>query len=813
MDNTLKAMDEVRAVNLAFPQSEHIKRWKDEGKKVIGFVCSYVPEEIITAAGALPVRIVGNSKELELSDSNSYLSTSSCSFARTILQLALDNELDYLDGIVFALTCDATRRLHDVWEKYVSIPIIHNLVVPQKQTKWGEDLFRNDVLALKQKLEAFLGTTISDNALQQSADVYNKGRKLVGKLHELRKSDAPPISGTEMMEVLNASNRMPRSEFNALVEKLLAELEISGRKLTCDARLMLEGSICNTSDYLKCIEDLGGLVVVDTICSGIQHWTGFVETDKGSSVMDNICSCYLNKFPCLMQTPMNRRMDQIIALAKEYRVDGVISQKIQYCIFQAFSAPPLRDVIWEAGIPVLELDKEYGTPGTGQVATRVQAFLEMLESAKLKAGKGGKRTKPEKFHMSRLDEVIAMLEMRWEHRKAVPTTKSQELYYELVTKDLTNVKKAVEEGKPIVLYGPIGPLEILHALDIVPLNTALIAHAAIFPFPDREERRDQTSIKYGVPVAACTGQHMFVSAALLGYFPQPVAYLGHNVPCDSNIKVGEVLAHLLGCPSYILDVPNNRFGEAEMKYVVHQLEDLVEFLEKITGRKLNEEKLNQAIKNTQQMTELRTEISELRKGASTMILRSLRDAESIPAFFNGSNEGVHWTKVFRDEIAEEIEKSRGLPQDKKHRLVLYSPLPPWCHRGITKCMEDHGATIVADDCSYNEYIKAQSDNPLEAVAVNMLNTPGVYPFQGPAEIGAQEMIRGAKEYGADAALSFSNITCVQSCTTNRIIKDSLNKEGIPFHTIDVNYYDPTVVTSEEIMDKLESLFEVLEKQN
>ena len=126
-------------------------------------------------------------------------------------------------------------------------------------------------------MEEFFDIKISDEAIKKSISVYNRTRQLFGRLYDLRKSPNPPISGAETLEVLNASVRMEREEFNQILESLLQELE--QRKISSEGktRLMIDGSILNNVEFIKGIEDLGGLIVVDGICNGARYWEGMVK--------------------------------------------------------------------------------------------------------------------------------------------------------------------------------------------------------------------------------------------------------------------------------------------------------------------------------------------------------------------------------------------------------------------------------------------------------------------------------------------------------------------------------------------------------
>jgi bcr-type benzoyl-CoA reductase subunit C len=378
----LKTLDQFRRVNSTFPKTEQILEYKRQGKKVFGWLCTYVPEEIIHAAGALPIRITGYSEEVELEDGDAYLYVNNCSFSRSCLQLGLKGGYDFLDGIVAGSTCDGARRLFDIWHYYIKPPFYHMITVPRKFTEPAHDLYYKQVLGFKQHLEEFLGIKITDEALIKSVELYNESRALLKKLYELRKLDTPPITGAETMEVLDASFRMPKELFNKYLSELLDELSKSGNAYKSRARLMVVGSVMANPEFLKCIEGQGALVVTDELCTSTRYWSDPVILNKDEPTLKSISRRYLNNFPCARMVPSDERFNRILGLVRDFKVDGVISQIIRYCVPYAHDLPLLRDRLQKIGVPVLALDVEYGTSGSGQIQTRVQAFLEMLEAKK-----------------------------------------------------------------------------------------------------------------------------------------------------------------------------------------------------------------------------------------------------------------------------------------------------------------------------------------------------------------------------------------------------------------------------------------------
>lgn len=378
----LQVLDKFRDVSSTFPKTEQILEHKRQGKKVFGWLCTYIPEEIIHAAGILPIRITGYSQETELDDGNAYLYINNCSFSRSCLQLGLKGGYDYLDGVVGGSTCDGSRRLFDLWRNYIKTPFHHVLTVPRKFTEKAHELYYDQVLQFTRHLEEFLGTKISDEALLKSINLYNESRELLQQLYELRKADTPPITGAETLEVLDASFRMPKELFNKYLKELLDEIAASHNAYKGRARLMVTGSVMGNPQFIKCIEDQGGLVVADELCTSTRYWTDPVILKNSESPLRAISRRYLDNFPCARMFPSDGRFNRIIDFVRDYKVDGVISQIIRYCVPYAHDLPLLRKRLQDMGVPVLALDVEYGTAGSGQIQTRVQAFLEMLEAKK-----------------------------------------------------------------------------------------------------------------------------------------------------------------------------------------------------------------------------------------------------------------------------------------------------------------------------------------------------------------------------------------------------------------------------------------------
>jgi benzoyl-CoA reductase subunit C len=359
-----------------FPYNKSIQEWKAQGGMVCGWACIYVPEELVYAAGLLPIRISGDNEEAKLDTAESYLYINSCSLAKTCLELGLDGRYDFLDGFILGETCDGVRRLFDVWERYLPTSFMYVYGVPRKFTQHAYDLYKKELLELKKGLETFIGREITTEDLHEAITLYNDTRTLLQQLYQLRKKENPPITGAEILEILKAAVRIPRKKFNLLLKQLVAQVESTSRKIDYKCRIMLIGSILNNSDFVRCIEELGGLVVTDELCTGTRYF--WEKIDEDIDPWEAMAKYYLGRPPCARFIPSEKRFHHIFNMIDSFQVDGVISEIIRYCVPYGHDQPLLIEELQQRDIPILNLDLEYGMGGTGQIKTRAEAFIEML---------------------------------------------------------------------------------------------------------------------------------------------------------------------------------------------------------------------------------------------------------------------------------------------------------------------------------------------------------------------------------------------------------------------------------------------------
>jgi bzd-type benzoyl-CoA reductase N subunit len=354
------------------------RRLKAEGRRVVGYFCSYTPEEIIHAAGAHPFRLFGTDEAIHLADA--HLQAYCCSLVRGALEEALAGRLDFLDGAVFPHTCDSIQRLSDVWRMNVKGPFHLDVVLPVKLEGESARVYMTDVLQrFRMDLEARLGVTISKEALKEAVGTYSRIRRYLSRLYDIKSEDPGLISGSDFHAIVKSSMIVDRGRLLEILPGIVEDLEkrkgqgrVPGGK-----RLVLAGGLCNHPDVYRLVEGAGGVVVGDDLCTGSRYFEGIVE-GKDDPVA-SIAGRYRTRPPCpAKHAGLFTRAGRLVDIVRKREARGVVFMLLKFCDPHAFDYPCLKETLDREGIPSLLLEVEDRLPSEGQFLTRLETFIEML---------------------------------------------------------------------------------------------------------------------------------------------------------------------------------------------------------------------------------------------------------------------------------------------------------------------------------------------------------------------------------------------------------------------------------------------------
>jgi len=363
---------------------------KEEGKKIIGYLCIYPVLELMTALDLVPYRIFGDMRE-PITKADSFLPTVVCPFLRSCLDLGLKGKYDFLDGIVTTHICDVGSNLAGIWNYSVKTPFSHNIDVPHTAHETAQEQERELIKAFQKVLEEFTGEKITGEKLTRAIEVHNQQRALVRELYDLKKLDPPLISGTETIQVIRALMSLPVEEGNQLMREVISEVkERKDGPTRKSARLLLWGSIIDDSALTEMIESLDANIVMDDTCVGSRAY--FDDVKVTNDPVEGLAHRYLVDIKCPRtfrardyndvrkdyMADLESRFSYLVDYAKDWKADGVILESVRYCDTHGYEVPGIRDYLNSLGIPSVYLEHDYTEGALAPLRTRVQGFLEVI---------------------------------------------------------------------------------------------------------------------------------------------------------------------------------------------------------------------------------------------------------------------------------------------------------------------------------------------------------------------------------------------------------------------------------------------------
>ncbi len=361
-----------------------IKGWKEEGKKVVGIYCAYTPKEIIMAAGAIPVSLCGTSEE-PIGDAEKHLPRNLCPLIKSSYGFSITDKCPYFyfsDLLVGETTCDGKKKMY---EYLGELKPMHIMQLPQTyEEEESFTLWENEMVKLKNRLEKEFDLKITEEELKDAIKLCNEERRVLKEFYELSTLCPPPMKGYDLINVLEGSQfKMDKREFiielSHLIKQIRNDYEKGVRNVSKSAkRILITGCPIGgvKEKIVKSIEENDAVVVCFENCGAAKSNDQLVN--ENIEPIKALTEKYL-KIPCSCMTPNDARLDLLSRLIDQYKVDGVIEVVLQAChTYNVESFRIKKFINEEKNIPYMVLETDYSQTDTGQLGTRIGAFIEML---------------------------------------------------------------------------------------------------------------------------------------------------------------------------------------------------------------------------------------------------------------------------------------------------------------------------------------------------------------------------------------------------------------------------------------------------
>lgn len=363
--------------NVANNPKAMLNKYLNENKKVIGLLPVYTPGEIVHAAGLVPMGIWGGNTDIKLA--KEYFPAFACSIMQAIDEYALRGEYDGISAVIIPCMCDTLITMTQNWKAGVkNIPMIPFVHPQNRMIEAGVKYLMSEYEHVKEEIEKIAGTTITDEKLQASIDLYNENRKALQEFVELTVTHLNTVTPYVRSVVIKSGHFMLKEDHTKLVVELNGLLKAMPEEDFKGKKILATGIIFDNPEVLKMLEEANIAIAYDNMANETRQFATLVP-DKGNTAIEKLARQWQEIRGCtLAYDPKKERGQMIIDEVNRLGLDGVFYVLMKFCDPEEYDYPIVKKELEKANIPHLYLEIEQGSLNIGQIQTRVQTFVDIL---------------------------------------------------------------------------------------------------------------------------------------------------------------------------------------------------------------------------------------------------------------------------------------------------------------------------------------------------------------------------------------------------------------------------------------------------
>ncbi|WP_447215028.1 double-cubane-cluster-containing anaerobic reductase [Citrobacter pasteurii] len=355
---------------------------KEQGIPLVGTYCTFMPQEIAMAAGAVVVSLCSTSDET-IEEAEKDLPRNLCPLIKSSYGFGKTDKCPYFyfsDLVVGETTCDGKKKMYEYMAEFKAV---HVMQLPNSASDAvSRALWKAEIRRLQQAIEARFGTAITEAALREAVILKNQERRALANFYRLGQLNPPALSGSDILKVVyGATFRFDKEalidELNSMAERVHLEWQ-AGKRLASRPRILITGCPIGgaAEKVVRAIEENGGWVV------GYENCTGAKATEQCVAETGDVYDALTDKYlaiGCSCISPNDQRLKMLSQMVEEYQADGVVDVILQACHTYAVESLAIkRHVRQQHNIPYIAIETDYSSADIGQLSTRVAAFIEML---------------------------------------------------------------------------------------------------------------------------------------------------------------------------------------------------------------------------------------------------------------------------------------------------------------------------------------------------------------------------------------------------------------------------------------------------
>jgi benzoyl-CoA reductase/2-hydroxyglutaryl-CoA dehydratase subunit BcrC/BadD/HgdB len=353
-----------------------LDRFIAQGKKVVGVMPYFCPEELVHAAGMVPFGLWG--AQMQASESKRYFPAFICSILHTTLEMGLRGELNDLSAIMIPISCDSLKGMGANWEYGVkTVPVINVAYAQNRKIAAGVEFTASQLRKIKKQLEGIAGAEISDGAIAASVAAFNDNRATLLAFTKAAGEHPELVSSVQRSAVIKAGYFMDKAEHTALVREITEALEAAPKSTWKGLRVVTTGIIADSAQLLEIFRENNIAIVADQVAHESVNLR--YPTPVTDDPIVGMAQRLGNIEGCSVLYDLGKvRGTQLVELAKENHADGIIWVMTKFCDPEEYDYVPVKRMIDAAGIPVLSVEVDQQMVNFEQARSAVQAFAEMI---------------------------------------------------------------------------------------------------------------------------------------------------------------------------------------------------------------------------------------------------------------------------------------------------------------------------------------------------------------------------------------------------------------------------------------------------
>ena len=366
------------------------------------------------------------------------------------------------------------------------------------------------------------------------------------------------------------------------------------------------------------------------------------------------------------------------------------------------------------------------------------------------------------------------------------------------------LKEACKKRKLVVWTNIYTPSELLYALDLMPIYPELIS--GVLASVGLASYFIETAESKFYTTDLCSFYRIATGLTLKDWFPKPDLIISSSQLCDGSTKFFHNVSKYYNCGHYLIDTPYYDNLNSQ-KYLISQLKEIAHKIAEITGKQLDNKRLNYAFDLSNQTREYIIKISKLRENIPSPLSGWDAMAYILYMFFSslGTERGWEFYRTLYQEIKEKVDQGIGAIKEERHRILWLHQIRPYYQNEIMQNLRENRAVISFEEVSYVYWSVLDPQRPWESLAQKITSNFGI----GPIERRIKTVYDLVKRYKIDGVIHFSQRGCRQSCGGAYIIKDFLQKKGVPMLIMDGDGADSRNYSKGQTRTRIEAFLEML----